>query len=426
MRSGIPISFSLALAIVLCGCDENPQKVRAIGEAYAGSLNLNLRSEITPGSKTVATAHHGEKLEILQVKRRFVKVRTKAGAEGWTDVRQLMTTQQMDALSDFAKRAAALPSQGSATVFGVLNMHSEASRNAPSFYQIAEGTAVDVIGHRVAARNAPATPSTSPIVKPEPPKKKKRQKEVKESKGLPPPPKGAAPKPPPDWLDLSKTGHPREEAEDSIDEEQSSKKLEKANAPAPPPEPVHPEDWTLIRTKDGKAGWVLTRNLNMSIPDEVAQYAEGKRITSYFSLGTVHDDELNADKKNWLWTTRSEAPEPWEFDGFRVFFWNRKRHRYETTYIEKNVKGYFPVEAHPGPAPNFVLIIEDDDGKVYKYTYTFIAYRFYRTAKVPYTRPAEDKPMPGFIPPVAQKPEEAQRPGLKDRLKNWAKGLRGD
>ena len=34
------------------------------------------------------------------------------------------------------------------------------------------------------------------------------------------------------------------------------------------------EDWSLVRTKDGQIGWVLTRNLDMSIPDEVAQYAK--------------------------------------------------------------------------------------------------------------------------------------------------------
>ena len=39
------------------------------------------------------------------------------------------------------------------------------------------------------------------------------------------------------------------------------------------------DDWNLVRTLDGKVGWVLTRPLSMAIPDEVAQYAEGHRIT---------------------------------------------------------------------------------------------------------------------------------------------------
>ena len=61
------------------------------------------------------------------------------------------------------------------------------------------------------------------------------------------------------------------------------------------------DDWSLVRTQDGKVGWVLTRALSMAIPDEVAQYAEGHRITSYFALGHIEDGD--SVKNNWLWTT---------------------------------------------------------------------------------------------------------------------------
>ena len=114
---------------------------------------------------------------------------------------------------------------------------------------------------------------------------------------------------------------------------------------AEPKKPVILEDWSLVRTKDNQIGWVLTRNLIMSIPDEVAQYAEGKRITSYFDLGAVHD-ELKGMKHNWLWTT-SSAPLPYDFDAWRVFLWNRRRHRYETSYRQRDVEGYFPCPRGP-------------------------------------------------------------------------------
>ena len=51
------------------------------------------------------------------------------------------------------------------------------------------------------------------------------------------------------------------------------------------------EDWNLVRTKDGKAGWVLSRMLVMAIPDEVAQYSEGARITSLFPSREPSEDE---------------------------------------------------------------------------------------------------------------------------------------
>ena len=80
----------------------------------------------------------------------------------------------------------------------------------------------------------------------------------------------------------------------------------------------------------------------MAIPDEVAQYAEGKRIVSYFPLGIIEDGELK--KHIWLWTTTSDSKQPWDFDSFRVFVWSLRRHRYETAYIERNLQGYSPVQ----------------------------------------------------------------------------------
>ena len=86
---------------------------------------------------------------------------------------------------------------------------------------------------------------------------------------------------------------------------------------------------------------MLTRLVSMAIPDEVAQYAEGKRIVSYFPLGTMEDGDK---KKNiWLWTTTADSKQPWDFDSFRVFVWSLRRHRYETGYIERNLQGYSPV-----------------------------------------------------------------------------------
>jgi len=134
------------------------------------------------------------------------------------------------------------------------------------------------------------------------------------------------------------------------------------------------DDWNLIRTSDGKVGWVLTRPLSMAIPDEVAQYAEGHRITSYFPLGQVHDGD--SVKNNWLWTTITKGGQPYEFDSFRVFVWSLKHHRYETAYIERNVVGHYPVRVtNTGSTPSFSVVIEAVDGRLYRKTYSFDSYR---------------------------------------------------
>ncbi len=183
---------------------------------------------------------------------------------------------------------------------------------------------------------------------------------------MPPPPK-----PPDNWQELSAARI--EGAQATADIKANEDKQAASKKTAELTKPVVLEDWTLVRTKDNQCGWVLSRNLMMSIPDEVAQYAEGKRITSYFDLGTVNDD-VKGVKHDWLWTT-SSTPEPYDFDSWRVFLWNRRRHRYETSFRQRDVEGYFPVHVDPvgssASGRTFELITKDEDSRLLLRTYLF-------------------------------------------------------
>ena len=150
-------------------------------------------------------------------------------------------------------------------------------------------------------------------------------------------------------------------------------------------------------------GWVLMRALMLAIPDEVAQYAEGHRITSYFALGRPENGASrkpasgDSSKPDWLWTTITKGQEPYEFDSFRVFVWSRKHHRYETAYIERKVVGHYPVEVdNSGAVPRFSLILEGDDGRLFRKTYTFEGYRVRMIEKQPYQAAGEVTPAKQF------------------------------
>jgi hypothetical protein len=310
------------LALSLVGCGFQGQQ-KAIGYAYTGPSALNLRNELGLRATTTATVEHGERLEILENRRRFVRVRTKQGAEGWTDSAFLLTQSQMDDLNRLAGRAAELPSQGVGTVFDTLNVHTAASRNSASFAQIEEGAKLDVISHRVTERELPGGGTSA-------------------------------------------------------------------------------DDWFLVRTKEGRAGWVLSRMVLMLIPDEVAQYANGHYITSYQPLG----------EGNWLWTTSAHSRQPFDFDGIRVFVYDSKRKSYGTVFTESNLKGYYPVER---TGDSFSAVVEEKDGALMKRTYSFNGSKVKLLSKEPYQ-------VPPALPEV-QVPKTFDTTPPKDE--NWADKVRG-
>lgn len=361
---------------------------------------MALRQDITPGSPPAVTVHHGDRLEIVQQRRRFMKVRTAKGPEGWIEDRLLLTPDEFARLKRFSQQALTMPSQGVATAYDLLNIHTEPSRYSPSFIQVKQGEKFDVIAHEAAPRKAP--PRKALIVPaPKPVTIKKPGKEPK----IPPPATPPPPKPPEDWLALSKTNLP----------EESVKQVKEA-------EPM--DDWSLIRTSGGQSGWVLTRRVFMAIPDEVAQYAEGRRITSYFPLGEVRDGDER--KKIWLWTTIEQALQPYDYDSYRVFVWSLRHHRYETAYIQRRVRGYFPVLTEP---PGFSVCVENRDGERRRRIYS-VAGGAIRPAgeKACAAPPALERPTGSTPALVAQANEAGAAPDsfytrVKNRLRNLRKRL---
>ena len=128
------------------------------------------------------------------------------------------------------------------------------------------------------------------------------------------------------------------------------------------------EDWWLVRDSNNRVGWVLARMVDVDVPLDVAQYAEGQRIVACFVLNQVKD----GDKKIAQYLTALTEPKdglPFDFNQIRVFTWNVKRHRYETAYRER-MEGVLPVTVaqenfdKEGLLPVFIVRVQDDNGNV--------------------------------------------------------------
>jgi len=137
---------------------------------------------------------HGDRLEILQTRRKFIRVRAPDGKEGWTDERSLLASADMDALHDLSKQTEKMPNQGVGTTYQPLNVHTQPSMTSPSFVQLKENDKFAVLQSVLLPRT---DAQRTPLIPPAPKKTKAPPKEKRKSKvPLPPPPK--PPEPPAD------------------------------------------------------------------------------------------------------------------------------------------------------------------------------------------------------------------------------------
>jgi hypothetical protein len=165
---------------------------------------------------------------------------------------------------------------------------------------------------------------------------------------------------------------------------------------------------------------VLTSGLYLAIPDEVAQYAEGHRITSYFSVGRIQDGDERKDI--WLWTTSDGLGEDYDFDGYRVFTWSLRHHRYETAYIQRRERGFFPVLAKAG---EFSVCLERNDGSRVRKQYVIRDTSVRPAGERPCDKTSEQATEPRNLVSGTAAKEQAPKKSLTDQVKDEAKGLFG-
>ena len=129
------------------------------------------------------------------------------------------------------------------------------------------------------------------------------------------------------------------------------------------------EDWWLVRDDQGRVGWVLARMVDVDVPLDIAQYAEGQRFVAFFKLDEVSDGDKKVPQYLCLLTEPHDGL-PYDYDQVRVFTWNVRKHRYETAYREHGLNGILPVTLtqeqfdKEGMLPVFILRVKDDAGNI--------------------------------------------------------------
>jgi hypothetical protein len=324
-------SFLVFLCLLaLSGCGAGEQGEKPIGEGFAGATNPALRDRLGAGSTIVGTLKPGEHVVILQKRRRWVRVRTASKREGWTDEGSILAPGEFAKFQQAVAKAAERISQGLARARNTVNLRLEPDRKSPAFFQLSEGETCDLLEHRALPRPLPA--------------------------GAAPPAPGAEAATPLQRAEPQPPAAARKAAKGKKGEAKTQRRLK--------PGGPEMEDWYLLRGK-GKAGWALARMIEMAISDEVAQYAEGKPITAWQVLNEVEAD--GQKKPQYVWGTSDDSGLPYDFTGIRVFIWDARHHRYQTSYLERNIRGVYPltvgrVRLRRGEVPSFTVTTLDQAG----------------------------------------------------------------
>ncbi|MGC2152394.1 MAG: SH3 domain-containing protein [Terriglobales bacterium] len=353
------IAIVLLLAMMLPACRHSGGRVLEI--AYVSGVEVNLRDRVAAVYEKAGLVKNGDRVEVLDHDRHFVKVRTASGQMGWMEQRYLVSQQVFDELQNLTAENANDPVQALGITRNGTNLHVEPGRETEHLYQILAGEKLTLLKRGTADKNAPApTRAAPPIPKPSEIPSTKAEWKAQE---IPPPlaPADSPPKPPAFAYEKTEQTAP----------EPTSGSPAKAPSIAAHAKPAGPtsviEDWWLVRDSHGRVGWVLARMVDLDVPLEVAQYAEGQRIMALFTLDEVQDGDKKVPQYLMVLTEPKDGM-PFDFNQFRVFTWNVRRHRYETAYRER-IEGMLPVMiAHEdfgkeGVLPVFVIRALNEDGK---------------------------------------------------------------
>jgi len=273
--------------------------------AYVSAPQAILRDRVSAVFSKTGTVKNGDRVQILEREHHFVRVRTASGVEGWIEQRSLVPQQVYDGFQKLSQQAQSEAVQATGTTRNDTNIHLDPGRETEHLYQLNQGSKVSILQRATAEKTVPGG--------------------------------------------MAKPASPKNES-------------------AKPVSPLM-EDWWLIRDPDGRVGWVLARFVDLDVPLEIAEYAEGQRIVAFFVLDQVADGDKKVPQYLVVLTEPKDGL-PFDFNQVRVFTWNVRKHRYETAYREHNLNGFLPVTISQenfdkeGTLPVFVLQVKDDDGKM--------------------------------------------------------------
>jgi hypothetical protein len=109
---------------------------------------------------------------------------------------------------------------------------------------------------------------------------------------------------------------------------------------------------------------VLSSLIQFDVPPEVSQYTEDYTYSAVKPLNQVQDS-IAGPIKWYVVGERKPGMDPnLDYQGIRVFTWNNGKHRYETAFRLRGLRGVYPLEVgQDAGRPTFRIFELAEDGK---------------------------------------------------------------
>jgi hypothetical protein len=229
--------LAVVFLLGLSACNRKGHRVLEVN--YVSAVQATLRDQVATMYNRVGTVKNGDRVEVLEHEKRFSRVRTATGIEGWIEQRYLVDQQTYDGLEKLTRENLNDPVQAPGVLRNDTNLHLTPGRETEHLYQLSAGAKVSVLKRSTAEKQPGAALAPAAV---------EGKTSGKSSSG-----------------------------------------------------PVL-EDWWLVRDAQNRVGWVLARMVDLDVPLEVAQYAEGQRFVAFFVLNQVQDagregTDTDKDKK---------------------------------------------------------------------------------------------------------------------------------
>ena len=144
-----------ALSISSCSRRSKSQEV-----AYVSAPQVVLRDRVAAVFNKNGTVKNGERVQVMEREKRFVRVRTQSGGEGWMEQRYLVSQQVFDGFQKLVQQEQNDPIQALGTTRNDTNIHLEPGREAEHLYLLSQGAKVSVLKRATAEKVLPGAAPT--------------------------------------------------------------------------------------------------------------------------------------------------------------------------------------------------------------------------------------------------------------------------